>query len=239
MAQKKQQTRHIAEVAGIMLLGFAIFLMWCLINYDPHDPSFETGVSAIPKDLWKRGGLLGSWLASMLLQTMGIGAFVVPAVALLGSLKILFRPVVQRKMYLDYFLCLLLFLIIETALSMYFGVLAILMYKKINAGGACVGAPLAALLTGYLGRFGAYLALLMGLLIIIMGLTRISYVTLWKKTAGPAGRLLLAAIATLQTRYKKLKAARLLEKKKKKMYGCVEEKKWESFEKSYIPHFDS
>ena len=217
MAQKKQQTRHIAEVAGIMLLGFAIFLMWCLINYDPRDPSWGTGASVYPKGALIRGGRLGSSMANFLFQAMGLGAFMVPAVALLGAIKVLFRPAVQIKMYLNGFLCLLLFLIIETALSMYFGVFALLMYKKINAGGACVGAPLAALLTGYLGRFGAYLVLLMGLLIIIMGLTRISYVTLWKKTADPAGRLLLAAIATLQTRYKKLKAARLLEKKKKNM----------------------
>ena len=180
MAQKKKQTRHIAEVTGIMLLGFAIFLMWCLINYDPRDPSFETGVSAIPKDLWKRGGRLGSYLASFLFQAMGLGAFMVPAVALLGALKVLFRPVLEWKMYLNGFLCLLLFLIVETALSLYPGRLALLKYN-FNAGGACVGAPLAALLTGYLGTFGAYLVLFMGLLITIMGLTRISYVTLWKK----------------------------------------------------------
>ncbi len=57
-----------------------------------------------------------------------------------------------------------------------------------------MGAPLAALLTGYLGTFGAYLVLFMGLLITIMGLTRISYVTLWKKIADPAGRRFLEAM---------------------------------------------
>ncbi len=217
MAQKKQQTRHIAEVTGIMLLGFAIFLMWCLINYDPRDPSWGTGASVYPKGAFIRGGRLGSSMASFLFQAMGLGAFMVPAVALLGALKVLFRPSVQIKMYLNGFLCLLLFLIVETALSLYFGEFALLQYKKINAGGACVGAPLAALLTGYLGKFGAYLVLLMVLLITIMGLTRISYVTLWKKTADPAGRLLLAAIQSLQARYRALKAARLLEKKKKSL----------------------
>ena len=214
MAQKKEKTRHIAEVAGIMFLGFAVFMMWCLINYDPRDPSFETGVSAIPKDLWKRGGLLGSYMASFLFQSMGLGAFMVPAVALLGAVKVLFRPAMQVKMYLNGFLLLLLFLIAETALSLYPVKLALLKYR-FNAGGACVGAPLAALLTGYLGKFGAYIVLLMGLLITIMGLTRISYVTLWKKTADPVGRLLLAAIQGLQTRYRTLKAARQLERKKR------------------------
>jgi DNA segregation ATPase FtsK/SpoIIIE, S-DNA-T family len=216
MAQKKKQTRHIAEVTGIMLLGFAVFLMWCLISYDPHDPSFETGVSAIPKDLWKRGGLLGSWLASMLFQTMGIGAFAVPAVALLGSLKILFRPVVQRKMYLNCFLCLLLFLILETFFSLYLGRLSVLKYS-FYAGGALIGKKLADLLTGYLGSFGAYLVLLMGLLLTIMGITRISYVTLWKKCADPAGRRLLETMQVLKERYRTAAARRLLEKKKKSM----------------------
>jgi hypothetical protein len=60
MAQKKQPNRHTAEITGILLLGFAVFLMWCLISYGPRDPSFETGVSAIPKDLWKRGGRVGA-----------------------------------------------------------------------------------------------------------------------------------------------------------------------------------
>ncbi|MBN2107501.1 MAG: DNA translocase FtsK 4TM domain-containing protein [Deltaproteobacteria bacterium] len=216
MAQKKKQTRHIAEVTGIMLLGFAIFLMWCLINYDPRDPSFETGVSAIPQDLWKRGGRLGSYLASFLFQAMGLGAFMVPAVALLGALKVLFKPVLEWKMYLNGFLFLLLFLIVETALSLYPGRLALLKYK-FNAGGACVGAPLAALLTGYLGRFGAWLVLFIGLLISIMGLTRISYVTLWKKIADPAGRRFLEAMQVLKERYRTAAARRLLEKKKKSM----------------------
>lgn len=216
MAQKKQRTRHVTEVAGIILLGFAIFLMWCLINYDPRDPSFGTGVSAIPKDLWKRGGRLGSYLASLLFLAMGLGAFMAPAVALLGGLKVLFKPAVQWKMYLNGFFFLLLFLIVETALSLYPGRLALLKYN-FNAGGACVGEPLAALLTGYLGAFGAYLALLMGLLITIMGLTRISYVTLWKKIADPAGRRLLDAVRALRDRYRTTAAKRLLEKKKKAM----------------------
>jgi DNA segregation ATPase FtsK/SpoIIIE, S-DNA-T family len=216
MAQKKKQTRHIAEVAGIMLLGFAVFLMWCLINYDPRDPSFETGVSAIPKDLWKRGGRLGSYLASLLFQAMGLGAFMVPAVALLSALKVLFRPALEWKIYLNGFLCLLLFLIVETSLSLYPGRLALLKYN-FNAGGACVGAPLAAVLTGYLGAFGAYIVLLMGLLITIMGLTRISYVALWKKCADPAGRRLLETMQLLRNRYRTTAATRLLEKKKKSM----------------------
>ena len=80
-----------------------------------------------------------------------------------------------------------------------------------------MGAPLAALLTGYLGTFGAYLVLLMGLLLTIMGLTRISYVTLWKKMADPAGRRLLEAMQVLKDRYRTAAARRLLEKKKKSM----------------------
>ena len=72
-------------------------------------------------------------MASFLFRTMGIGAFIVPAVALLGALKILFRPVVQRKMYLNYFLCLLLFLIFETFFSLYLGKLAVLKYHLMPA----------------------------------------------------------------------------------------------------------
>jgi DNA segregation ATPase FtsK/SpoIIIE, S-DNA-T family len=215
MAQKKEKNRHTAEVVGIMLLGSAIFLMWSLISYDPMDPSFLTGVSDVPKDLWKRGGRLGAWMASVLFPTLGLGAFAVPAVALLGSLKVLFRPVMQWKMYLNYFLCLVLFLILETFCSLYLGKISVLKNASFNAGGALVGAPLTALLTGYLGKFGAYIVLLMGLLLTIMALTRISYVMLWKKIADPAGRWLLDTIRTMHNRYRATAATRLLEKKKK------------------------
>ena len=221
MVQKKQPSRHTAEITGILLLGFAVFLMWCLISYDPRDPSFETGVSAIPKDLWKRGGRLGAWMASVLFTTMGIGAFVVPAVALLGAIKVLFRPAVQKIMYLNYFLCLLLFLILETFFSLYLGKVAVLKYASFNAGGAVVGAPLAAVLTRYLGKFGAWLVLVIGVLLTFMGLTRISYVTLWTKIADPAGRFLLKALlgllSSVKERYKKSAATRLMEKKQKSL----------------------
>ena len=220
MAKKKQPNRHIAEITGILLLGFAVFLMWCLISYDPRDPSFGTGVSSIPKDLWKRGGRAGAYMASLLFGTMGLGAFAVPAVALLGAIKILFRPGLQKKMYLNYFYCFLLFLILETFFSLFLGELAVLKYS-FDAGGAIVGAKLAGLLTGYLGQFGAWLVLLIALLLTFMGLTRISYVTLWTKVADPAGRFLLKCLRELlsfaKERYKEWTANRLMEKKKKSL----------------------
>ena len=65
------------------------------------------------------------YFASLLFQAMGLGAFMVPAVALLGALKVLFKPALEWKIYLNGFLCLLLFLIVETALSLYPGRLAL------------------------------------------------------------------------------------------------------------------
>ena len=42
----------------------------------PVTRHLKSAVSAIPKDLWKRGGLLGAWMASFLFWTMGFGAFI-------------------------------------------------------------------------------------------------------------------------------------------------------------------
>lgn len=213
MASKKDKKRQPAEIIGIVLIGFSIFLMWCLLNYDPRDPSFETGVSAIPRDLWKRGGLLGSHMSSFLFQALGLGGYVVPAVIFLISIKLLFRPLFPYLFYIRASLYLLLFLCAETFLSLYFGKLALAKYK-FNAGGALLGEQLAGMLTRYLGGFGAYLVTVLVCLLVIMGLTEISYVRIWKEFVDPLGGRIRDYLKTVRLDFKKRQATKLLEKKK-------------------------
>jgi len=138
MASRKNNKSQALEVIGIILIGFSIFLMWCLLNYNPRDPSFETGMSMLPKDLWKRGGLFGSYMSSFLFQAMGLGAYVVPPAIFLMAVKLLFRPLFTYMFYVRTGLYFLAFLCAETFLSLYIGRLNLVDYK-FNAGGALVG----------------------------------------------------------------------------------------------------
>ena len=211
MASKKNNKKQAVEVAGIILIGFSIFLLWCLINYDPRDPSFETGVSAIPRDLWKRGGLFGSYMASFLFQVMGLGAFVVPAAVFLISIKLLFRPLFPLLFYVRSFLYFLIFLCGESFLSLYVGKLVLAKYK-FNAGGALAGELLSGMLTRYVGKFGAYLVTVLAFLLVVMVLTEISYVRIWTKVVDPLGARIRDYIKSQLLRFKKTPATRLMEK---------------------------
>jgi len=213
MAAKKSSTRKSFEVSGIILIGFAVFLTWCLISYDPRDPSFETGWTAIPRDLWKRGGLFGSYMSSFLFQALGLGAFTVP-VALLGiAFKLLFRPTFPYLFFVHCGLYLGMFLCCETLLSLALGKLNIARYS-FHAGGALVGTLIGEVLKRYIGVFGSYLLTTLVLLLLIMARTRISYVALWTRVAAPLFHGFVALIENIQQKRKKNAALRMLEQKK-------------------------
>lgn len=225
MGAKKSSAGRPFEVAGIILLGFALFLTWCLVNYDPRDPSFETGLTTIPRDLWKRGGLFGSYMSSFLFQAMGLGAFAIPLLLFVVSVKLLFRPSFSSSFLIRCGHCAGVFLCLETLLSLYLGKLNLTRYA-FNAGGALVGALIADTLKRYIGVFGAYLLTLLLLLLFIMALTRISYVALWTRIATPLFRSLHSAVASFRQRRKKNAALRMLEMKKAAAASkrrCIEE----------------
>lgn len=213
MASRKNNKSQSREVIGIILIGFSIFLMWCLLNYNPRDPSFETGMTKIPKDLWKRGGLFGSYMSSFLFQAMGLGAYIVPPAIFLAAVKLLFRPLFPYMFYVRTGLYFLVFLCAETFLSLYVGRLDFADYK-FNAGGALVGGLISGVMTRYIGTFGAYLLALLVLLLVIMGLTRVSYVKLWTRVTAPIHAWLQQCIKDLQLKLKKTAETRLFEKKK-------------------------
>ena len=213
MGAKRSSVRRSSEVAGIILLGFALFLTWCLVNYDPRDPSFETGLTTIPRDLWKRGGLFGSYISSFLLQAMGLGAFAIPLLLFVVAIKLLFLPSFSFSFLIRCGHCTGVFLCLETLLSLSIGKLNMPCYS-FNAGGALIGALIADSLKRYIGVFGAYLLTLLMLLLFIMALTRISYVALWTRIVAPLAQSLRSALASFQRERKKNAALRMLEKKK-------------------------
>ncbi len=222
MASKKNVQNPAVEVAGIILIGFSIFLSCCLFTYYPDDPSFITGYSQIPEKIINLGGLVGAYVSSWLFQMLGLGAYIIPVSIFLLAIKILFKPDFPYVFYLRFFLYLLLFISIETLMSLFFGTPGFVRYD-FDFGGV-LGLFLSGSLTGYLNVFGTYLLIAVLVLLIIMAITKVSYVHLWSGFSsrafsgikGPAGNAAVFCrdrISKLSELFRKRKKKKVVEKK--------------------------
>jgi len=72
---KRQEWK--AEMAGIIFLGFAIFLLMALLSYSPRDPSLNHTVSGAV-EIANLGGRIGALIADLLLQGVGFGSLILP-----------------------------------------------------------------------------------------------------------------------------------------------------------------
>jgi DNA segregation ATPase FtsK/SpoIIIE, S-DNA-T family len=64
------------EYLAVILAAIALFLLVCLLSYDPRDPSFNVVTSRA--QVSNLGGLTGSYLADALVQLLGISALILP-----------------------------------------------------------------------------------------------------------------------------------------------------------------
>lgn len=64
------------EAASILVFALSLFTLLSLWTYSPGDPSLFTNVRGIPLNAC---GRVGAYLSSLLLQTFGLGGFLVPA----------------------------------------------------------------------------------------------------------------------------------------------------------------
>ncbi|HEX5234036.1 MAG TPA: DNA translocase FtsK [Silvibacterium sp.] len=69
------RNRRLNELVGLLVLTAAILLFLSLISYRPTDPSFNT-VGGLTAHNWI--GVLGAWVADLLLQIEGVTAFCLP-----------------------------------------------------------------------------------------------------------------------------------------------------------------
>jgi len=65
-----------AEIAGIVLLALAAFLLISLISYHPSDPSLFSAAGGLKVQNF--GGRAGAWLADLVFQAFGLAAFLAP-----------------------------------------------------------------------------------------------------------------------------------------------------------------
>ena len=73
--------RRLVDIAAALLCVAGVFILLALLSYDHTDPSWNTSGSG--EGISNRAGLPGAWSADLLLQTLGLGAFV-PGLVLLS-----------------------------------------------------------------------------------------------------------------------------------------------------------
>ena len=78
-ASSPRRQRLLRDIALILIAPFLLYLLVCLATYSPADPGWSrSGSVATP--LQNRGGLVGAWLADVLLDLTGYVAFLLPLV---------------------------------------------------------------------------------------------------------------------------------------------------------------
>ncbi len=196
------------EVSGIVLIGLALFIGCCLFSYSPDDPSFTVQYSERPESIYNLGGLMGSYCAGFLFEVLlGLGAWVVPVMLLWLAYKLLFKPCFDRWFWFRSVLCLVLFIIIEVFLSLTFGDLHLQRFR-FNAGGELFGGLLARLLDDTIGLLGAYLLTVLLALIVVMVLTRVSFVVLSGRIVDGLKERVLQPCADMVRRLRDYRAAK-------------------------------
>lgn len=73
--------RRLNEVIGLVSLAAAVYLILVLVSYYPQDASWNT--AAAGAEARNLGGQVGAYLADILLQTFGLGSFLIPGFIIL------------------------------------------------------------------------------------------------------------------------------------------------------------
>jgi DNA segregation ATPase FtsK/SpoIIIE, S-DNA-T family len=165
-APKKRNIRR--EIAGVILIFSALFLLASLISYNPEDPSW---VSSSGEKIHNFGGRVGASLAEILLQLLGPASLFFPAAFLyLGIRSIL--PGEKEPLWIKIIESLLFAFIFASVLSLF--------WNTFNWAGAplAAGGLAGSLFSGFLARYfnhlGSLLILLVLLLVVFIFSTHIS-----------------------------------------------------------------
>ncbi|MGE5325172.1 MAG: DNA translocase FtsK 4TM domain-containing protein, partial [Actinomycetota bacterium] len=79
------KNRRLNELAGFLLFACAAILFLALVSYSPLDPSLNTAATLGPHSARNWIGLFGAMISDLMLQSVGVCAFLLPvAMTLLG-----------------------------------------------------------------------------------------------------------------------------------------------------------
>ncbi len=169
------------EIPGIILLAIAIFATLSLISYHPSDPSLNVAPAGKIKEIHNLGGIVGSYLSDLMLQGLGLASYLIPlAIGILACFLFLSAP--EAMSYSKGAGFLLIILSSATGLGLQFDRVRIFGHE-ILAGGV-VGELASRLLAKYFNVPGAYMIVLVVLILAISLGTGLSFVSLIDALAG-------------------------------------------------------
>lgn len=191
MNPKQSESSRPREIQAVLFIFAAIFLSLALISYNPLDSSFSRYTSSdnAPNNLL---GLVGSYSADLLIQTLGAASSLIPLFFLIASLRYFrgntfrFSPGLLAG-FLGIIFC-------TTGLLSIFAGEVIYQGMPLDAGGIS-GVAIKSLTYPYLNVTGSFIFFLSILVVSLMRVFNLSLIRLWDasvaKTAGAAPRLSL------------------------------------------------
>ena len=160
---------HGSEFAAVIFFAVAVFLLLCLISYDPRDPSLN--VATTRPHVSNLCGLIGSHVSDAMVQLLGVSALLIP----LGLVVLCLRVFVPPRLPLRGPEAFSIVLLVSATSSLLdrFGLGPVLNFPREQAGGT-LGACLHRILLKFLGSGGEIVLALTLVLLCILHLSKIS-----------------------------------------------------------------
>ncbi|MBF0549533.1 MAG: DNA translocase FtsK 4TM domain-containing protein [Deltaproteobacteria bacterium] len=179
MSQNETQRELFPEVMGLFLLGLTVFTAVSLATFHPNDPSLFSSRAAVAT-VHNLLGSVGASLSWGLLSLIGLGAFWLPVVLLLLSIRFFFNRRLTRPLASS---AALMLMVLSTAgIMALFGKDITILGQKLISGGV-VGEGISRVMVGYINRLGTFLVLGLVLIVSFIIGTRISLIGLAAATS--------------------------------------------------------
>jgi len=197
MSSAPEKNRLQREIWGVVICLVALLITLSLLSYDPSDRSLNTPSGAI--NTHNRGGFIGAFLADLLLQSLGITAYLIPILLCLSAIR-MFRTNysgVQLTKALAYAVLLLsLGVILSVAIDT---------ESARDAGGIIGGFLNERVLVPLFGRLSAILIACFTMLLSVMVLTQHSLLDLFGHTKKSFVEFRKSFVPAVSNRLKELK----------------------------------
>jgi len=144
------------EIIALCFLGLAFLLLLSLLTYHSSDPTLFTA-SGEHRTVHNAVGIVGANIAAILLVSMGVGAYWLPAFLIFGALGIFLPRIVPRPLPLA--LGCILLIIASSGLAALYWPTFRLWGEPLPGSGGILGLVLKKYLQFYLKPMGAYLLL--------------------------------------------------------------------------------
>jgi DNA segregation ATPase FtsK/SpoIIIE, S-DNA-T family len=178
MEPRAKKSSKAREVCGIVGLALAFFLFLSLVSYQPGDPSFSHSVNGVQK-IKNIFGSVGAYTSDILIKLIGLSALMLPIIFLIIAFKHFLDDAFKITRLLILGIVGLLF---STAGLVSLALSDIRLYgAKIQTGGL-LGSMIVTFFSNYLNGVGAFIFLLLILVLSLIAVVDLSVVTAGQKT---------------------------------------------------------